>query len=171
MPRPSPDFLFAKFNHGYLGTVASRTAGVPAEATVPLVLMDDGKAERLPCLLVAGMEDKDSKTAVKRVVKITTMLFYRLKNQDADAPTDDASLLQVTTRAQASEWMDAVESRLCNLAALSAYIATQPEEMRSGWSIMAYRPESTESVKRDKDDQGQSLSCNVRICLAWSASV
>lgn len=171
MPRPSPDFLFAKFIHGYLGTAASRTAGVPAEATVPLVLMDDGKAERLPCLLVAGMEDKDSKTAAKRVVNITTMLFYRLKNQDADAPTDEASLLQVTTREQASKWMDAIESRLCNRTALDAYLAALSEEDRSGWTILSYRPEGTDSVKRDKDDANQTLACNVRIHLAWSASV
>jgi hypothetical protein len=168
MARPSPDLLFARFIHGYLGTVASQTAGVPS--TVPLVLMDDGKVARIPCLLVAGMEDKDSKTASKRVVNITTMLFYRLKNQDADAPTDEASLLQVTTRQQASEWMDAIESRLCNQTALAAYLATLSEADRSGWSILAYRPESTESVKRDKDDPGQTLACNVRICLAWSAA-
>ena len=168
MARPSPDFLFAKIVHGYLGSAASQAAGVPA--SVPLVLMDDGKAERLPCLLVAGMEDKDSKTAARRVVKVTCMLFYRLQNQDADAPTDAASRAQVTTRQQASEWMDAIESRLCNLAALEAYLATLSDAERSGWSILAYRPESTESVKRDKDDQGQSLACNVRICLAWSVA-
>lgn len=168
MPRPSPDFLFAKFVHGYLGTNASQTAGVPS--TVPLVLMDDGKAERLPCLLVAGMEDKDSKTASKRVINITTFLFYRLKNEDPNAPADAESLAQVTTREQAAKWMDAVESRLCNQAAFAAYLATLSEEDRSGWSILAYRPESTDSVKRDKDDPGQSLMCNVRIHLAWSAA-
>lgn len=168
MPRLSPDYLFAKIIHGYLGTAESRTAGVP---DLPLVLMDDGKAERLPCLLVAGMEDKDSKTASRRVINVSTFLFYRLKNQDADAPTDAASLLQVTTRMHAAYWMDAVESRLQDRSALDAYIATLPEADRTGYTITAYRPESSDSVKRDKDDPGHSIVCNVRIHLAWSASV
>ena len=171
MARTSPDYLFAKLIHGYLAHADSITAGLPVESVLPRVLMDDGKVARLPCLLIAGMEDKDSKTAGRRVIGVTTFLFYRLKKQDADAPADTASLIQVCTRQQASEWMDLIESRLRNTDALGAYIATLPEVERTGWSLMAYRCESCETVKRDKDDAGHQIACTVRFYVAWSAAV
>lgn len=171
MARPSPDYLMATLVHGYLGTEASRTAGVPTAAQAALHLMDDGKHMAVPQLLVAAVEDKESKTSARRVINVTVFLFYRLKNQEQDAPQDQESLRSVITREQASSWMDAVESRLRNLDAFMAYVAAQPEEKRQGWQLMAWRPEATAEIKRDDGTPGQTLAANVRIYLAWSRSV
>lgn len=171
MARPSPDYLLGKIIHGFLGSVASRAAGVPAEADVPLVLMDDGMPERLPALVVKGAEDKSSKTACKRVVDVTCFLFYMVQVTGPDAPTDDESLKQVMTREAAAVMADKVESRLRNKAAFATYLATLTTDERTGWGILKYHPMPAEEMRREKNDGQMTVAINVRITLAWSESI
>lgn len=166
MARPSPDLLMAQILHGYLDTPESRAMGVPAAADCALCLMDDGKEETVPSMLVAGTELKGKKTAGGRIVVVTVFLKSLLKSEEEDAPTDEESLAQVKARPELSLWMDAVESRLRNESALSAYIASLESSVLEGWNFMNYQPLGQEEMKREKMWQF-THSCSVNITLAW----
>lgn len=127
-----PDLLIAQLVLDYLRTPESIAVGVPDDATLPKDIMDSGKKEVFPSLIIAAKEE-GSRGAKRRVIMAPMMLTW-LKSSDPVA----ANVNEQTTRQQASEWMRKIDERLRDLVALGAFLKDLPLDRREGWVMLAY---------------------------------
>lgn len=166
MSRASPDVTFASIVLGYLQHADSITAGVPSESTLPKQAMDAGTTPGVPVFTVVASEGQNSGS--KRVITVAGMLMAILRNADANAPADAVSLAKSLTRATASQYLDAIESRLRNTTALSAYIAALSTETRDGWRILKITHRQQPKIEREKDGAHfMTLACALELHVLW----
>lgn len=170
MPRSAPDVTLAAIVLGYLQHADSITAGVPSDSTLPKQVMDAGKTPSVPVFTVVASENQS--TGNKRSLAIAGMLMAILRNADSDAPADSVSLAKSMTRIQASQYLDAIESRLRDLSAFSTYLQTLSTDTLDGWIIQKIVSQGQPRIEREKDGASyMTLACSLEVHLVWARAV
>lgn len=168
--RVTPDVFFAQTVLDFLSSSDSLAWGVPDAATLPRQRLDSGKKMQLPQLTITASEGP-SKGSL-RVVTVMGLLMAILRNSDADAPADDASLGKTITRDTAASYIDLVESRLRNLPAFYDYLSTLDDAAREGWKILKIVTLQQPKVEREKDGmRHMTLAHALEIHFLWAAQV
>lgn len=168
--RVTPDVFFAQTVLDFLSSSESIAWGVPDNTTLPKVRMDAGKKMGLPQLTINASEGQN-KSALRNVT-VMGLLMARLRNSDADAPTDAASLAGTLTRDTAAGYLDLVESRLRNLPAFYDYLGTLTDEQRTGWKILKIVTRQQARVEREKEAMHEmTLAHALEIHFIWSAQL
>ena len=124
----TPDLFVANLIRDFLADEDSIAAGVPNDATLPKVVMDNAKDPALPSIVVAAKEVENR--GPRRTIDVQVLLLTRLKAGDVGA----AVSTQFTTRTQAGEWLEAIDHRLRSYQALKTWIEALPDERRIGWT-------------------------------------
>jgi hypothetical protein len=130
------DHRLASIIRGYLDTNASRSAGVPA---IPVRRMDDGTAAVTPRLVVSADQDGDGST---RIVDVHVSLHGMLGSGTGQ-----------TTGDQASQWMQAVELRCKDRAALDTYVGTLTELERTGYQVLRLTFPAPPQIDRETEGE------------------
>jgi len=168
--RPSPDVWFANLVLGFLSSSDSLAFGIPDDTTLSKQRMDSGKKMSVPQLTIVASEGT-SKGSL-RVVTVMGLLMAILRNSDADAPTDEASLGKTMTRDTAAGYLDLIESRLRNRAAFYDYLATLDDADKKGWQILKIVTLQQPKVEREKEGMREmTLACALEIHFLWAAQV
>lgn len=108
------DFLFASFLRDYLDTAESRAVGVPAANLCALLRMD------------ADVEDKDPRIC----------LMADVQGSGRSRQLNVAAVARGTQpRSVTAPWLAACGERLADAASLYAFIATLPQDKRTGWEL------------------------------------
>lgn len=108
------------------------TAALDIPAGFPIVAVDFGGVPVRPGITVAPRET-DGSTSARRQIQISCLLCTWLKSSAEGA----AEVTQQTTRGEASAIQIAMDNRLRDLDAFSAWLATLDSETLAGWNIIA----------------------------------
>lgn len=118
--------IFVQLVKDFLATAASVSAGVPAVATLPVVLTHDGSAAKRKELVLAATEATDGTT----LVTITGTLCAPMKVKEGDADANGKTL------AELDAWRAAIVARLADQPAFYAWLAALSEARRTGYRLM-----------------------------------
>lgn len=170
MPRNAPDLFFADLVRDYLADAASVTAGVPDDDTVPKSVLDAGEVQKIPALVVTA-EEAGQGTSYHRIIQVVCGLLLQNRATGSDAAADAASLAYSTPRDTAAQYLDAIESRLLDLSALSTYLGTLSESVRDGFVILKARRLPQPRLKREDNKPDRlTLLCAVEFHILWPRS-
>ena len=165
MPRAAPDIFFSQLILDYLATDESQAAGIPDADALPRTILDAGLVQRVPALIISAQEQSGGSHA-KRCIHVLCVILFQNRSHGDDAANDAASLQHSTERVQAAEWLDVIESRIMDRAALGEFIKALPDERRDGFRIQKTRRLPQPNLER-KTNVKLELFCAFEIDVVW----
>lgn len=154
-----PDLFLAQLIRDYL----AETQTGAADASVPKAVMDNGLEPDMPSFLIAAREDEGQSKGPRRVLQVSVLLLTWLKATSAGA----ATVTRQTTRTEAMALLYAVDKRLRDVAAFTAWLAALDEDRLEGYTILKIVHQGAAAPMRDKE----SNQVNYALTMRWSVAV
>lgn len=156
MPDTSPSLFIAQLFVDYLSTEESHAAGVPE---ITIGVMDSGRTPDFPSIIIAAKEEKSR--GLCKTVEVDLLLLTWLKAAAA------ATSAVETTREQASEWLNVIDMRLQDRAALKAWLEALSEDRRENWTFRKNITWHGEQAPLRDKDQGTVFYALGFTCHLW----
>lgn len=157
----NPALFLCQLFADYLGTEESITAGIPAAAVLPVQIMDNGLNPLFPSLVIAAKEDKS--LGYRPTVEVSFMLLTSIRSEAVGAVEN----AKETTRQQASEWLNIIQQRLQDRAALSTFLGGLDESLSEGWTFrknITWQGEQPPMRNKEMGTVYYALTCT---CHLW----
>jgi hypothetical protein len=158
-----PDIFLAQLIRDYL--VATETGA--ADEGLPKNVMDNGLEPDRPSYLVAAREVDGQSRGPRRVLDVSIMLLTWLRADSSAA----AAHARLTTRTEAMALLHAVDRRLRDVTAFTAWLADLDEERLEGYTILKIVHQGTAAPMRDKETGATNYALTQRWSLAVSREI